>query len=383
MRVAYVGFVEYPSDSANSQRMHGISKALRLAGHEVIIGSARRESVDEVYGHVTTLAEAPDPTWNKARRVARGLVAGNRTIAWLNSLEPAPDVVILYGTPYGYLTRLLRWSRRKDIPLILDLVEWYESSHMVGGKWGMHSMLNGHSMRRVKEVSGLIAISTHLANAFASPRLPIAVVPPLMTSEAAHHDEPKTGPKLTVAYVGNPGKKDLRTIVNLLHLPSALGHRREEVRIIVAGVRPEAALIASGMTEVPPEVTILGPVSRNHALQVVAESSFTVLQRPDQRFAHAGFPTKVVESLWMGTPVMSNLTSDLDKYLEDGVNAVVLSDDTDKALVAGVSRALDTDYTGFDHGAIAARAREAFGIASHVASLDALLSAVLTSSQSR
>ena len=51
---------------------------------------------------------------------------------------------------------------------------------------------------------------------------------------------------------------------------------------------------------------------------------FDVLLRySDLRYTKAGFPTKVVESLASATPVITNITSDLEMYLKDGENSVI------------------------------------------------------------
>ena len=44
----------------------------------------------------------------------------------------------------------------------------------------------------------------------------------------------------------------------------------------------------------------------------------------------AGFPTKFVESISCGTPVITNKTSDLDKYLVESKNGFWLTIDNDQ-----------------------------------------------------
>jgi glycosyltransferase involved in cell wall biosynthesis len=48
--------------------------------------------------------------------------------------------------------------------------------------------------------------------------------------------------------------------------------------------------------------------------------------RPTKKYAMAGFPTKFVESLGAGCPVITNYTSDLDLYLKNGFNGFVVKD---------------------------------------------------------
>ncbi len=51
---------------------------------------------------------------------------------------------------------------------------------------------------------------------------------------------------------------------------------------------------------------------------------FMVLLRPDLPYANAGFPTKFGESLTLGLPVFANITSDLDLFMKDGINSIVV-----------------------------------------------------------
>ncbi|HWK76530.1 glycosyltransferase [Microbacterium sp.] len=374
LRVAYVGPVDVPSSAANAQRMLGLAKALGLAGCEVVIGSAadnHEEAVAFASGtRIEYIRESATNGNTRIRRIVRGLVAGDRTIRWLNRLDPEPDVVILYGTTFSYLVRLLRWTRRRQIPLVLDVVEWYDPRHLPGGVLGPYAILNEIAMRYAKKAAGIIAISSFLADYYRRAGLPTVTVPPLFEPVASqpHATMPWNdggSASLTIAYVGNPGKKDRRTLENLLSLPDALGSLRNAIRIRIVGVdRAQASAAVGRMPEtLPAEVTFLGSMARTDAMTEVARADFTVLQRPDRRYTKAGFPTKIVESLILGTPPLANATSDLGKWLVDNENAIILVDDSIEALVEGVNRAWSSQGT-FDRSAIATRAAKAFSPAS-------------------
>ena len=68
---------------------------------------------------------------------------------------------------------------------------------------------------------------------------------------------------------------------------------------------------------------------------------FTVLPRDASlRYAKAGFPSKIVESLANATPVMCNYSSDLELYLKDGKEALIAKDHTPEAFAETIRRAL-------------------------------------------
>lgn len=108
-----------------------------------------------------------------------------------------------------------------------------------------------------------------------------------------------------------------------------------EVRLI----GPSAPADFDASTE--PGIRHLGRLPRVDTLRRVSESTFTVLQRPgDRRFTQAGFPSKVAESLLLGFPVIANLTGDLNDFLHDLDNSVVLSGEDYQALRDGFERAV-------------------------------------------
>jgi hypothetical protein len=82
-------------------------------------------------------------------------------------------------------------------------------------------------------------------------------------------------------------------------------------------------------------ITLHGRLSWKETLGVVHNAAFSVVLRdPLDRRSNFGFPSKVPESLLVGTPILGNAFSDLSEHLEDGVNAVLVANPTLEALVA-------------------------------------------------
>ena len=68
-----------------------------------------------------------------------------------------------------------------------------------------------------------------------------------------------------------------------------------------------------------------------------------MLRPENARYARAGFPTKVTESLASATPVICNITSDLGMYIEDMNNGIIVKECSAGAVKEAVERALDLD----------------------------------------
>jgi hypothetical protein len=388
-RIAYVGAAILPSSAANAQRMLGVAKSLKLSGAEVVLGSASasalaKENVSDSEWsefEIVSLSEVADPSWPRIRRVLQGILAGGRTTKWLKNMHPRPHVVILYGTPFGYLFRLRRLTRRLGIPLVLDVVEWYQSEHLPGGRLGPLALANAASMRLLAgRADGMIVISTFLESYFAKTVSPILRVPPLFDMDAGLVRKHRTGGHtLRLCYVGSPGLKDRSTILNLLQLPHTVGSENaDRLEIDLVGVSPGELESIASQQEIPIHegVRAHGRLPSNEAKRVVARADFSVLQRPPARYAEAGFPSKIPESLLLGTPVLANLTSDLRLYLTK-TNSVFLDDASLESLVARVRNLLDTGHL-FDQDRIARDAISNFSPDSQRESLTLFLQSVIS-----
>jgi glycosyltransferase involved in cell wall biosynthesis len=89
----------------------------------------------------------------------------------------------------------------------------------------------------------------------------------------------------------------------------------------------------------------MGRIPREDVLRELSRSDFTVLIRSEeQRYAKAGFPTKFAESLATATPVISNATSDIADYLQDGVNGYLVSACSSEALTVALQKAICLTY---------------------------------------
>jgi len=74
------------------------------------------------------------------------------------------------------------------------------------------------------------------------------------------------------------------------------------------------------------------------------QADFTVLLRsPEIRYAKAGFPTKVAESLASATPVILNLSSDLGLYIKDMREGIIVNDCSPEAMCKAFKKALSLD----------------------------------------
>jgi len=386
VRVAYVGPVALPDGAAAARRMLGIARSIRAAGHEVLFGSGQMPRV----GVPEPIDFEGFPVHSLGERTAEHLPVllkhlvyvgmGRRTRAWLDSLRPGPDVVILYAGFAAYFSKLLPWCRRRRVPLVFDAVEWYEPASLPGGRHGPYRWSFELSARYYAVMCGnVIAISSYLRDYYDARGCRTVRVPPTLDVQALPPVAPRSERDcLTIGFAGSPGL--MNTFETVVEAVVALAAQGRRIRLRAAGMPVVRilgcpALASRGMRTLPGCIEALGTVRHDEATRLVREADFTVLLREVRRYSTAAFPTKVVESLAAGTPVICNLTSDLGEHLVDGREALLCRDPSRDALLAALERALRLTPDEHHRMRLAARQRalEAFDHRNHTGAIGAFL----------
>ncbi|MBC5784867.1 glycosyltransferase [Ramlibacter sp. USB13] len=349
--IAYVGPFGFPNGGAAARRVLGNAQSLLKAGFRVVVASGQktdsRERTEYLPGiEVVSLGERSAEHWPRPLRRFRYAAMGRATVAWLDSHGIPPVAVILYSGYTPYLLRLTPWSRRRGIPLIFDAVEWYQSSHPLLSLVSPYQWNIELAMRYlVKQVDGVIAISSYLARYYEKACCPVVMVPPTLDTDAVPEPPVETGGEpLQLCYTGTPGaKKDLVDVAIEAVLTADLEGRK--VLMHIAGIS-ESELLAlpslrrRNLSYIPPSIRSHGTLPQAQAMALVRECDFSVLIRPDNRVSRAGFSTKFVESFAVGTPVIANLSGDLGDYLRDGETGLICEGPTTRQFTMALQRAL-------------------------------------------
>lgn len=354
--IAYVGAIRFPYGEAGSRRVYGMARSLVHAGRNVVVCSGESQPASPLVvfqGRRAALSHAglgeiPDHVRPSPERAARWLLnLGASTVRWLSEQPSKPTCVISYGDNAAFAFRLLRWCRRNKVPLVFDVVEWYDPSHVLGGRFGPLNASAKIALRWLyPRANGIIAISSYLEDYYRRQKCTTLRVPPTLDVSAT---EPRMSVSssckgsLVLAYAGVPGKKDM--LDNVADAVLRLNAKGKRVRFILAGptarqVLQLPSLKARALSSLPECLSAIGPQSYSNVVKLVRDATFTPLLRPQLRYAQAGFPTKVTESLAVGTPVLCNLTSDLGFYLHDGVEGLICRDVTVDIVEEALERAL-------------------------------------------
>lgn len=363
--VIYVGPFSFPNGGAAARRILGVAKSLQAGGLEVKVACGQMGEVgqsSESFEGIETfsLNERTAEHLPRALKHMAYLTMGHNTVAWLDSLPRKPYAVVLYSGYSPYLFHLLPWARRNGVRLIFDAVEWYDPASPLG--WLSPYQINIELAMRflLPRVGNIIAISNYLHHYYRERGCHSLIVPPTLDVSAtpARTDERNSTKALRFVYSGSPGRKDL--LDNIIEAVLRLRRAGRNVHLSVAGIQASdagnfASVRSRPSGEVSTGVNFFGMLNHGASIDLVRQADFSLLLRHDARYSRAGFPTKFVESFAVGTPVIANLTSDLDRYLRNGDTGFTCAGAAPEHLEAALAHALTMTHE--QHTAMRERCR--------------------------
>jgi glycosyltransferase involved in cell wall biosynthesis len=256
------------------------------------------------------------------------LFRGFFVVKLLNKEPIQPDLIIYYGSNFRFFYPLMKYIKKKRIKIVCDIVEWFNPSHLPLGRYGPSAIdVNIGFKYYVKRCSGVIVISSFLKEYFDEMGIKTLLIPVLADPEnyikAEKPERFFDEEYLNLIYAGFPGKKDL--ILNAIESVKRLSTAGVKIRFHLFGPSPEEIGEAT-LKDFPDVIIGHNRLEQKTIRGYLKQADFSVLLRPIERYSKAGFPTKFVESLSAGLPVIANLTSDLSYYLKDGYNGFIVND---------------------------------------------------------
>ena len=253
------------------------------------------------------------------------------------------DIFIIYG---GYAFYMLPFILLKPFfryKIIYDSVEIYLPKTFFNTIFSTSTWnhLMGYNFL-ISFFDGAICISSYIQNKHKKQGLKTVIVPPIFLNEKIIIERSvclinNFGDKFKILFYGFPGKKDsLNNLVKVFLLDKSLVDKFEVTIIGLNNDQYKEYCNENGIYEFPKNFIIKGKLDLEEVYKELLNTDFTFLQRPYTLTTKAGFPSKLVESLFFKVPSILNLTSDMGNYEIDKCSIVCLDDTVEslhKALI--------------------------------------------------
>lgn len=333
--IIYIGGFELPDKNAAAHRVFSNGKIIRELGYNAVF-----IYVDKSLNAKSNILETKKVFQNFECWAIPYPESNRAWLKYLTSIDPLEKVASQYNDikafiAYNYqaaaLYKLIRFCRKQHLKVFADCTEWYSTK----GTNIFFKIIKGFDsffrMRVLhKKLDGLIVISKYLEKYYKTCKNVIRIPPLVDLSEEKWtiSFEKFSDNKIRFIYSGNPGKnKDrINSFIEELYRLRALN----SFVFNVVGIEKEQYLNdypdhLNLLNELGNSVLFSGRISHIDSIRYLKQSDFSIFIRENSRMNNAGFPTKFVESISCGTPVITTKTSNLEDYLIDGKNGFFIN----------------------------------------------------------
>jgi glycosyltransferase involved in cell wall biosynthesis len=338
-KILYITPVLVPGSSAASKRIVANAKLLQLLNYDVSIYSGLNLADEK---NVDGISIIPSGIGVEKNKGLKKLFAYRKSILHTIDKISKQDIsnvkaIIVYSGYSFYLAPLIRWSKKSKIPIVFDAVEWYTPAKKIHWFLKPYFWNTEFAMQYfIPKTKNVIAISTYLEKYYKSKNCNTVVVPPLFYNKTTNKNKENSS-YLQLSYTGSPGKKDNLNQILIAVLELNEENKNKKIKFEIAGINTQQLLSYPAFKDkktidLPNYFNAHGYISMHLAQEITSNSDFSILFRKNDKTNTAGFPTKVVESLSVGTPIFLNYSSDLHLYLHNYKNAIVIDNFSVKSI---------------------------------------------------
>lgn len=311
-RVLYIGGFVLPDRNAAAQRVIGIAKSLKEVGYEVCFVNAiercnKEFQIKEYYGFKTY-------EYNRKSNLDYFFFA-HKTLSIIKDIKPF--IIIAYNYPAIALNKIRKFSQKNGIKCVADSTEWYKPK---GGNIAyriIKTLDTEYRMRYVqKRMDAVIAISRYLFDYYKA-CVPTTMIPPtvdILDKKWAKNTDCKNTGTIAFVYAGSPSATKEKLDVVVSAIEECL-YRNKIILYIVGITKNQFLHMYSWKGDLPKEIVFKGHVSHLEAIDFVKRANWSIILRQNNAVVKAGFPTKLVESISCGTPVIANVFSNIEDFL--------------------------------------------------------------------
>ena len=354
--ILYIGGFELPDKNAAAHRVISNGKLLRDLGYKVVFCGMNKDEKDEnlpipqyFYDFECYAINYPNNTFNWFKYITEY----KYYIKLIDSQEQV-EAIICYNLPAGSLYRLKNYCNRKGIKIISDCTEWYEAPK--AGGFLNRNVKRADIIWRMRnlhfKLDGIISISELLDRYYSTYNQKSIKVPPLVDVMDAKwiNNIIITDRPVQFVYSGSPfslsSKSSAKDRLDLIiRAMATLKKEGRDFYLHIVGIELESFIeiypnFKDDLSLLEDSIKFYGRVSHSKSVDLLKSSDFSIFVRDANIVTKAGFPTKFVESITCGIPVLTNKNSNIEDYLREGENGFWVSIDSPESIKNSIDKAI-------------------------------------------
>lgn len=340
MKIVFIISSSFPYGEAFSSRARNFVKLFCMKGNSVhVIApiSNNSNNLKELEGLNYSVEYVNDP---KSILTLSGFLTWKPYIKALKDYMSNNKVDIIFSSSMIFVAnKINKVAKENCIPYIVEQCEWYDESTFKGKR------LNPYYREHVKMIEkgyknfdGIISISRLFERHYSKQQLPVLRIPTILdVKNTKFRNVDLNRDKIKIIFAGSlgKGKEMLSTIFEAI---KKINVDNEYIHMDIYGPSENEIIrnINGNITllnDVKEYITVHGRIAQELIEEKLRDADFSIFIRPERKSSNAGFPTKLAESMSVGTPVITNNTGDVELYLKNGVNGFILNDNSSDALL--------------------------------------------------
>lgn len=360
VRITFLTHYYPPEVGAPQARIAALARHLREGGDEVTVHTCFPHYPDGVIkppyrnrlllvegaGEVPVLRSAVYPASNTGfgRRVASHASFAASALLTAPRAGPA-DIVVVETPPLFIAGAAIAYARLKRARLVMHVSDlWPESAIELGVLRSRGAIRAARALERrcYRAADALVCPTEGIAEALEGrpeaagkvrlvrPSVDLEAFEPA-AAERRHSGSSRRGP-LRVLYAGTIG---LAQGVGTLFDAAAELERDDgsQIEVVVAGDGADAAALRARMAEQgPASVSMLGAVPAERVPPLYADADLAVVLLRDRPVFHGALPTKMLEAMAAGCPVVLSAGGEAARFLAESGGGVIVPPEDPSAL---------------------------------------------------
>ncbi len=337
--ILYISPAIFPYGGAYSSRLQNFVRLFYLLGFKTHIISDYSYEKSFNFGKVQKFEDvtyqALANTVSPINRIKCSFISVSYFKKYLS--ENSVDLVIL-GNCYDRFSRMRHICKKKNIPCVLEIGEWYDTQTRRLGLLNPYNVIYNRVIKsEYIKSDAVITISRYLENYFLKYTDKVVRIPTILDVENMDYSVQTSNEKIRIVQIGFSGTQKEK-YDNIFLALKKLGKDMDKFEYLIYGSDEETVLknIDNNrelLNDVSACVKIKGRIPQTEVHSIYKNADYSIFIRPIKKSNEAGFPTKLAESMMAGTPVITNKTGDIDLYLHNKLNGYLLKDNSTDSIV--------------------------------------------------